>query len=41
MFVAAIHSDVVALGEAKGIPIGDPLGEEEDTLGDVDVVSLV
>ena len=41
LFVAAIHADVVALGEAEGIPIGVPLGEEEDTLGDADVVSLV
>ena len=32
---------MVALGETEGIPIGDPLGEEEDTLGDADVVSLV
>ena len=32
---------MVALGETEGIPIGNRLGEEEDTLGDVDVVSLV
>ena len=41
LYVAAIHADVVALGEAEGIPISDTLGEEEDTLGDADVVSLV
>ena len=34
MFVAAIHADVVALGESEGIRIGDPIREEEDTLGD-------
>ena len=32
---------MVALGEAEGIPIGNPPGEEEDILGDADVVSLV
>ena len=32
---------MVALGEAERIRIGNPLGDEEDTLGDADVVSLV